>query len=90
MSGPAWPVWAAVAVILLAVGLAAGRHRRPLAAGLVSAVSGVAALGAVNMLAPVTGVGLALNWFTSFMAVVLGAPGVVCLLMLRLVFAGAL
>ena len=44
------------------------------------------ALGAVNMLAPFTGVGLALNAFTSFMAVVLGAPGVVTMLVLNLVF----
>ena len=38
------------------------------------------------MLAPITGVGLALNAFTSFMAVVLGAPGVVTMLVLNLVF----
>ena len=42
------------------------------------------ALGAVNLLAPVTGVSLALNWATSFMAVVLGAPGVITLLLLDL------
>ena len=38
------------------------------------------------MLAPFTGVGLALNWFTSFAAVVLGVPGVICLLAMRLMF----
>ena len=86
MSGAAWPVWAAAAAVLLAVGLAAARHRRPAGAALSSAVAGVAALGAVNMLAPFTGVGLALNWFTSFAAVVLGAPGVSCLLAMRLMF----
>lgn len=84
MSGAAWPVWAAAAAVLLAVGLATAKHRRPLAAAFGNAVAGVAALGAVNVLAPFTGVGLALNWFTSFMAVVLGAPGVICLLALRL------
>ena len=86
MSGAAWPVWAAAAAVLLAVGLAAARHRRPAGAALSSAVAGVAALGAVNMLAPFTGVGLALNWFTSFAAVVLGEPGVICLLAMRLIF----
>ena len=86
MSGAAWPVWAAAAAVLLAVGLAAARHRRPAGAAPSSAVAGVAALGAVNMLAPFTGVGLALNWFTSFAAVVLGAPGVICLLAMRLMF----
>ena len=84
MSGVPWPVWAAAAAALLAVGLAAARHRRPVAAAFGIAVAGVAALGAMNVLAPFTGVGLALNWFTSFMAVVLGAPGVICLLALRL------
>ncbi|MEE0757280.1 pro-sigmaK processing inhibitor BofA family protein [Allofournierella sp.] len=86
MSGAPWPVWAAAAAVLLVVGLAAARHRRPGGAALSSAVAGVAALGAVNMLAPFTGVGLALNWFTSFAAVVLGVPGVICLLAMRLIF----
>ena len=86
MSGAPRPVWAAAAAALLAVGFAAARHRRPAGAALSSAVAGVAALGAVNMLAPFTGVGLALNWFTSFAAVVLGAPGVICLLAMRLMF----
>ena len=84
MSGAPWPVWAAAAAVLLVVGLAAARHRRPAGAALSSAVAGVAALGAVNMLAPFTGVGLALNWFTSFMAVVLGVPGVIWLLFMRI------
>lgn len=84
MSGVPWPVWAAAAAVLLVVGLAAARHRRPAGAALSSAVAGVAALGAVNMLAPFTGVGLALNWFTSFMAVVLGVPGVIWLLFMRI------
>ena len=79
--------WLAAAVLVLAaVGLAAARHPRPVGAALGSAAAGVAAFGAVNVLAPFTGVGLALNWFTSFMAVALGAPGVVCLLVLRVVF----
>ena len=86
MSGAPWPVWAAAAAVLLVVGLAAARHRRPAGAALSSAVAGVAALGAVNMLAPFTGVGLALNWFTSFAAVGLGVPGVICLLAMRLIF----
>ena len=84
MSGAPWPVWAVAAAVLLAVGLAAARHRRPVASGLAGAVAGVAALGAVNVLAPFTGVGLALNWFTSFMAVVLGVPGVIWLLFMRI------
>ena len=71
-------------VLLVVVGLAAGRCRRPVRSALSAALAGAGALGAVNLLAPVTGVSLALNWATSFMAVVLGVPGVVTLLLLNL------
>ena len=84
MSGAPWPGWAVAAAVLLAVGLAAARHRRPAASGLAGAVAGVAALGAVNVLAPFPGVGLALNWVTSVKAGVLGVPGVIWLLFMRL------
>ena len=40
---------------------------------------------AVDVLAGYTGVALALNYATAFVAVVLGAPGVVMLLLLRAV-----
>ena len=62
---------------------AANRARRPFLRVLGSAVCGMAALGAVNLLAGYTGVAVALNYATSFVAVVLGAPGVVLLLLLR-------
>ena len=48
-----------------------------------SAVCGAASLGAVNLLAGYTGVSIALNYATAFVAVVLGAPGVVTMLLLR-------
>lgn len=72
------------AVLLAVVGIAAGRCRRPVKAALSAAVTGMGALGAVNLLAPLTGVSLTLNWATSFMAVVLGAPGVITMLLLDL------
>lgn len=72
------------AVLLVAVGLAAGRSRKPVRMAFSAALTGMGALGAVNLLAPLTGVSLALNWATSFMAVVLGAPGVITLLLLDL------
>ena len=50
-----------------------------------SAFGGIAALAAVDVLAGYTGVALALNYATAFVAVVLGAPGVVMLLLLRAV-----
>lgn len=74
-----------VAVAALLAVCAALRHTKsPLRRALYSAGCGVAALGAVNLLALYTGVSVALNYATAFVAVVLGAPGVVCLLLLRL------
>ena len=48
---------------------------------------GIATLGAAALLAPFTGLALAVNWFTAFAAVVLGAPGVVTMLLLRVLLA---
>lgn len=70
-------------VSLFSVLAALRRARRPLLRALGSAVCGVGALGAVNLLAGYTGVALALNYATAFVAVVLGAPGVIMLLLLR-------
>ena len=52
-----------------------------------SSVCGIATLGAAALLAPFTGLSLAVNWFTAFAAVVLGAPGVVTMLLLRVLLA---
>ena len=62
---------------------AASKAKRPLLRALGSAVCGAASLGAVNLLAGYTGVSIALNYATAFVAVVLGAPGVVTMLLLR-------
>lgn len=75
---------AAGLLALLATGAASARSAHPLRRALTGAVCGVGALGAVNALAPFTGVALALNHLTAFAAVVLGAPGVLLLLLLRL------
>lgn len=74
------------AALLSAAGviLTASRSKHPVLRALGSAVCGAAALGAVNLLAGYTGVSIALNYATAFVAVVLGAPGVVTLLILRL------
>lgn len=61
------------------------KSKKPVIKGTASALSGAAALGAVNLLAAYTGVGIALNYASAFIAVVLGVPGVVMMLILRLV-----
>ena len=59
------------------------RAKYPVRTALCSAAMGIA-LSAVNLLAGYSGVTVSLNYATSFTAVVLGAPGVVLLLVLRL------
>ena len=68
---------------VIGVVLAASKAKRPLLRALGSAVCGAASLGAVNLLAGYTGVSIAPNYATAFVAVVLGAPGVVTMLLLR-------
>ena len=79
-------VWLALAAVcLLAVSRAAAASSHPGRSALGGAVLGVAALGLVNLTAAFTGVSLPFNWFTAFTSVVLGAPGVVGLLVLGMV-----
>lgn len=73
---------------LFAVSYTASRCRRPVLTVLLHAAGGAAALAAVNLLARYTAVGIALNFTTAFIAVVLGMPGVILLLLLRLLLQG--
>lgn len=50
----------------------------------VSALQGLAAVFAVNLAGLVTGISLAVNWYTLGMAVLLGLPGVITALGLNL------
>lgn len=74
------------AAALLCVSAAAARSKHPLRTGMLSAFCGVAGLAAVNLLSGSTGVSIALNYGTALVAVALGAPGVVSLLLLRGIF----
>ena len=70
-----------LAFLLLALVI---RMRRAVGTALASAAIGIAAMGAVNLTGIVTGVVLPWNLFTLLVCVVLGAPGVVSLLILQL------
>lgn len=74
----------AAAIVLVAVSVA--KQPKPVRAGLAAVLSGVGAMGAVNMLAPFTGVGIPMNGLTWFVSTLLGIPGVTMLLLLRLLF----
>ncbi|HIX32439.1 MAG TPA: pro-sigmaK processing inhibitor BofA family protein [Candidatus Gemmiger avium] len=81
-------LWLAAAVGITAlVSRAAARCRRPVRRCVAGALCGVGALGAVNLLAPFTGVSVAVNGLSAFTSVVLGAPGVAGLLVLQRLFA---
>ena len=60
------------------------RMRRAVGTALASTAIGIATMGAVNLTGIVTGVVLPWNLFTLLVCVVLGAPGVVSLLILQL------
>ena len=53
---------------------------------LISALQGLAALFAVNLSGMVTGVTVALNYWTAGVAALLGLPGVICTVILNFIF----
>jgi len=71
--------------VLLAVLVAAIRTGKPLRQLVTSGVQGTCALGLVDVLGMFTGVSLGFSWFTAGISVVLGIPGVIGLLLMRLV-----
>lgn len=52
-----------------------------------SALQGIAALFAVNLTGMITGVTIAVNWYTMLSYVVLGMPGVIATLVLNSIMA---
>lgn len=60
------------------------RARRAIGTAAASAAMGFTALGAVNLTGLITGVTLPWNLFTLLVCTVLGAPGVVSMLVLQL------
>lgn len=75
---------AAGVLCLLVTARAAACRRRPLLGILSGAVCGLAGLGAVALLGPLTGITLPLNTLTAGTAAILGLPGVILLLVLNL------
>ncbi|MEA5010308.1 MAG: pro-sigmaK processing inhibitor BofA family protein [Angelakisella sp.] len=62
------------------------RMRKTLAAMAVSALGGLCTLGVINLTGILTGVMLPFNVFSLLVSCVLGAPGVISLLLLQLVW----
>lgn len=77
---------AIAAVIGIVVLAAQCRTGKPMRGILVTGLQGVCALAAVDIAGIFTGVSLALNVFTGGVALILGLPGIVGVLLLNLIF----
>lgn len=80
-------VYAALACAVVLVAAAMIRSRRGGRSLLLTALQGIAALFAVNLVGMVSGVTVALNWYTLATGVVLGTPGIIGILLLDFLFA---
>lgn len=79
-----WWIWVGAGLCLLVAGRCAAHQRHPIRTLLGAAVCGLGAMAVLALLEPMTGVSLPLNRFTGFVAVVLGVPGVITLLLFQL------
>ncbi len=72
-------------VVGLCVLIAAVKTRKPVRCLLGSGLQGLCALGLVDLLGAFTGVSLGFSWFTAGICFGLGMPGVIGVLMAKLV-----
>lgn len=73
-------------IITVAVSYGFSQCRRPFLTAVKSAVSGISALLMVNIFSGYTGCYIAVNTATVFIATVLSMPGVISLLILKIIF----
>ena len=84
-------LWLQILVYGIGIGIAAAvmiamfKTKRPVRAFLGSGAQGVCALAAVNIVGAFTGVSLGLNLISGIFCIVLGIPGVISLLVLKLI-----
>ena len=83
-------MWIAVGIVGSAVALAViiALSGKPIRGLVGTGAQGICALAAVNVAGAFTGVSLGLNLLSGLSCVVLGIPGVVTLLFLKLIFNG--
>ncbi len=79
-------VCAFVGVAVVAVLFTAVKAKRGARSFFISALQGVAAMFAVNLTGLVTGVTVAVNWYSLGAAVLCGLPGIVAMLVLDYMF----
>ncbi len=83
--------WTAGGIALLVIGgiavlIAAVRSGKPIRCMTGNGIQGLCALGLVDALGTLTGVALGVSWFTAGICTVFGLPGVIMLLLMKLVF----
>lgn len=79
-------LWCVAGAIVLTVLIALFRGGRPFRDLFSGALQGVCALAAVNVAGMFTGVSLGINLFSGLTCLVMGVPGVITLLLLKLIF----
>ena len=77
-------IFAISAIVAVCAGFARCRH--PLLTAVRSAVSGLAAMLLVNLTSAYTGCYIAVNTANIFVSTVLSIPGVICLLVMKLIY----
>ncbi len=77
-------IYAAICILTLTTVML--KHKCLIRGIFASAAQGVAALYAVKLIGFVTGIHLAVNWYTLCTAAVLGSPGVALMLAVQTVF----
>lgn len=78
-------VWTVVSAAVLAVAVGLLCSKRPIRYALTSAVQGIGSVLAVNIVGIFTGVSLGFGWLTLVGSAVFGVPGVIAILLLRLI-----
>ncbi len=80
-----WIIIAAGIVVTLVLKVIS-KDRRPLRGTLLSLMPGIAALTVINLLSPLTGVGLPVSRLSVSGAALLGVPGVTAMLIIQALF----
>lgn len=78
-------LWVIGGAIAIAVCVALFRSRKPVRGLVGSGAQGICALAAVNIAGAFTGVSLGLNLFTGIACIALGIPGVITMLVVKLI-----
>ncbi len=77
---------AAVCIAATPIALTAVTAKRGFSALILSALQGTVAVFAVNLVGLATGISLAVNWYSLGAGALMGAPGVISMLLLNVIF----